>query len=192
MPRPTPSLRLPANPLRRAVIALAFLACLFVAPGHVLAHAELVSADPLPNASLVDAPERIEIRFSEPIDGGNATIELLDAQLRVLDGAGPVTVSDDATAASIELPPLDPGIYTVSYQVVSTVDGHATEGLFAFVIDPTGAEAPPTGEPVSSTPSVDGSRSCAGSASPCSPFPGRRWASPSSSSCWPRRWCRRR
>ena len=102
MPRPTPSLRLPANPLLRAVIALAFLACLFVAPGHVLAHAELVSADPLPNASLVDAPERIEVTFSEPIDGGNATIELLDAQLRVLDGAGPVTVSDDATAASIE------------------------------------------------------------------------------------------
>ena len=93
--------------------------------------------------------------FSEPIDAANASIELLDAQLRAIDGVGPVTVDDAGTVARVDLPSLEPGVYTVSYQVVSTVDGHATAGIFAFVIDPTGAQAPPASPPTSSSPSVD-------------------------------------
>ena len=55
----------------------------------------------------------------------------------------------------VALPPLDPGPYTVSYQVVSAVDGHATIGRYAFLVDPTGAAAPPTTPPTASSPSVD-------------------------------------
>jgi len=134
---------------------LALLAGSLIAPAPLLAHAELVSTDPLPNASLVQAPEHLTITFSEPIDAGTASVELLDAQLRPLAGIGAVVVNTGATVARVELPALEAGIYTVSYQVVSTVDGHATQGLFAFVVDPTGAEAPPTSPPTSSSPSVD-------------------------------------
>lgn len=135
---------------------LALVGCYFAAPAPLLAHAELVTASPFPNASLVEAPERVSITFSEPIDPGIGSIELSDPQLRPIDGVGALTVDDEGHMASVELPPLEPGIYTVSYRVASTVDGHATQGHFAFVIDPTGAEAPPTSPPVSSSPSVDG------------------------------------
>jgi copper transport protein len=155
VPRSTPSVRPLTSRLRRTWLALTVLACLLAAPAPLLAHAELVSADPLPSASLVDSPERVAITFSEPIDPGNALLELLDAQLRTLDRIGPVKVDQNGTRALADLPPLEPGVYTVSYQVVSTVDGHATRGSFAFIIDPTGAEAPPTSAPTSSSPSAD-------------------------------------
>ena len=148
--------RPPIRRSRRTWSVLAFLACILAAPTPLLAHAEIVSSSPLPNASLVNAPDRVSITFSEPVDPNAAVVELLDPQLRRIDGLGTVLVDDRGTIASIELPPLDPGIYTVRYQVLSTVDGHATQGLFAFVVDPTGAEAPPTSPPVSSSPSVDG------------------------------------
>ncbi|MGQ0606913.1 MAG: copper resistance protein CopC [Chloroflexota bacterium] len=136
--------------------ALAILACSLATPAPVLAHAELVTSSPLPNASLVEAPDRLRVTFSEPIDSATSSVELLDPQLRQIDGIGPPAIEDEGTTITVALPPLDAGIYTVSYQVVSTVDGHATRGLFAFVVDPTGAEAPPTTPPVSSSPSVDG------------------------------------
>ena len=141
-----PSLRSTKLSSWRAGLVLVVLACIFAVPAPVLAHAELVASDPQPNASLVEAPDGVAMTFSEPIDAANASIQLLDAQLRVLDGVGPVTVDDAGTVARVDLPSLEPGVYTVSYQVVSTVDGHATAGIFAFVIDPTGAQAP-AGEP---------------------------------------------
>ena len=139
----------------RAGLVLAVLTCIFAAPAPLLAHAELVSSDPLPNASRVEAPDGVAMTFSEPIDAANASVQLLDAQLRAIDGVGPVTLDQGGTLARVDLPSLEPGVYTVSYQVVSTVDGHATAGIFAFVIDPTGAQAPPTSPPISSSPSVD-------------------------------------
>ncbi|MGI8998707.1 MAG: copper resistance protein CopC [Candidatus Limnocylindria bacterium] len=135
---------------------VAVLAYLVIAPASALAHAELVTTSPTPNASLVDAPEQVAIIFSEPIDPATGFIELLDPQLRSIDDVGVLAVDRDGGVASVVLPPLDPGIYTVRYQVVSTVDGHATEGQFSFIVDPTGADAPPTNPPSSSSPSVDG------------------------------------
>ena len=134
---------------------MALLAGLLAAPAPLLAHAELVGSDPLPNASLVEGPELVSMTFSEPIDAANATVRVLDSQLRVLDGIGEVVVDEAGTVARVDVPSLEPGTYTVSYQVVSTVDGHATAGSFAFVVDPTGAQAPPASRPISESPSVD-------------------------------------
>ena len=156
MARSNSSLRSSAPSWWRAWLALAVLAGLLAAPAPVVAHAELIGSDPLPNASLVDGPEAVSMTFSEPIDAANASVRLLDAQLRPLDGVGAVIVDGAGTVARVELPSLEAGTYTVSYQVVSTVDGHATAGIFAFVVDPTGAQAPPASPPTSVSPSVDG------------------------------------
>jgi copper transport protein len=135
---------------------VALVAAFLSAPAPLLAHAELVAADPLPNASLVEAPDGVSITFSEPIEAANGSVRLLDAQMREVHGTGALTVDDAGTTAHIDLPPLQPGVYTVSYQVVSIVDGHATAGIYAFVVDPTGAQAPPAAPPTSTSPSVDG------------------------------------
>ncbi len=158
MPSPSSHPRPLAPPGRHRwkLVALLVVVGSLLAPAPLLAHAELVTSDPLPSASLVDGPASVAMTFSEPIDPDSALIELLDSQLRAVDGVGEPMVADGGVRAEVALPPLEPGIYTVSYQVVSTVDGHATEGLFAFVVDPTGAEAPPSIAPTSSSPSVDG------------------------------------
>lgn len=149
------TIRIPRLRMRRLAAAGLAVASTALAPAPLLAHAELVASDPGPNASLVEAPEEVRITFSEPIDPGAAFVDLLDAQLTALDGVGPVEVAEGGMLAIAELPPLDPGVYTVSYQAISTVDGHATTGLFAFAVDPSGARAPPTAVPTSTSPSLD-------------------------------------
>ena len=140
-------------------IVAAFLAVLALlgSASPSAAHAELVSSEPAPNASLEAGPEQLTISFSEPIDAGRAFVDLLDAAQRRLSGVGPVIVSDDGRTLSVALPALTAGVVTVTYQVVSAVDGHATAGRFAFLVDPTGAAAPPVEPPSATSPSVDGS-----------------------------------
>jgi len=134
-------------------LAAALLAPLAV-PAPALAHAELVAADPEPNASLVDPPTQLRISFSEPIDATTVVIDVLDTQLQRVE-RDVIEIADDGRVASRRLPTLEPGVYTVSYQVISIVDGHATAGRFAFAIDPSGSDAPPTAAPSSTSPSVD-------------------------------------
>jgi copper transport protein len=142
---------------RRLFVAGSFaLAAAGIGPSPAAAHAELTVAEPAPNGSVVSAPERLRLTFSEPIDPETASIELLDTQQRPVSGLGLVIVTPDGRTVERTLPELGPGVFTVSYQVVSTVDGHATAGIHAFLVDPTGAAPPPADSVVASSPSVDG------------------------------------
>jgi copper transport protein len=144
------------RPVPRLLLALVVACMVLVAcPSEAAAHAELIRATPTPNATLADPPGEVTIAFSEPIDAGNAFIDLLDASQVRVAGVGAVQVEADGRLARAALPPLEPGVYTVSYQVVSTVDGHATTGRFAFRVDPTGAAAPPAAPITTTSPSVD-------------------------------------
>lgn len=137
-----------------AMLGASLLAVLGVTPAA--AHAELTASSPDANASLLEAPEQLELTFTEPIDPELAFIDLLDPSQAAVEGVSAPAIDASGRVATLRLPELEPGVYTVSYQVVSTVDGHATTGLFAFVIDPTGAEPPPAVEAASTTPAVDG------------------------------------
>lgn len=139
---------------RRLVGVLVALGLVASWPAPAAAHAELVEGSPAPNASLVEGPDLVVLTFTESIDPDNAFIDVIDAGQRPLD-TGAVEVSPDGREAQVTLPELEPGVYTVTYQVVSTVDGHATTGLYAFLVDPTGAAPPPTDSSASSSPSVD-------------------------------------
>ncbi|HET7141564.1 MAG TPA: copper resistance CopC family protein, partial [Candidatus Limnocylindria bacterium] len=121
----------------------------------VAAHAELVSSDPAANASLPDAPAKLTMTFTEPIDVGTASVQLLDETQKAVSGVGEVSADKAGTTATVTLPTLDAGVYTVSYRVTSATDGHVTTGLFAFLIDPTGTVPAPTGSASSTSPSSD-------------------------------------
>ena len=142
-----------------AWLALGWLATLIlvasIAPARVSAHAELVTSDPIANSSLVEAPSTLTVTFSEPIDPDRASIEVLDLQLRPVAGVGPARVDPEGVTVTLDLPVLDPDVYTVRYDVVSTTDGHTTSGFYAFIVDPTGAQAPPSSTPTASSPSAD-------------------------------------
>jgi copper transport protein len=145
----------------RSIAARRLAACLFALglfaalPMPALAHAEVVESNPAANAALIEAPDSLTIAFSEPIDPDTSVIQLLDAQQQPIQGVGDLRLSDDGLTATLALPDLDPDVYTVSYQVVSRTDGHATAGFYAFLIDPSGAAPPPTDSASSTSPSVD-------------------------------------
>lgn len=48
----------------------------------------------------------------------------------------------DGRVVRVELPPLQTGIYVVSFHVVSAVDGHETAGEFAFAVGSAGDDLP--------------------------------------------------
>lgn len=127
------------------IAALVFALLTFGAwlPERVAAHAELVSSDPAANATLTEGPATLSLTFSEAIDGASATVGLLDIRQAAIPGVGPLAIDAAGTTATIPLPTLTPGTYTVSYQVTSAVDGHVTSGIFAFLVDPTGTQPPP-------------------------------------------------
>jgi copper transport protein len=151
------SRRIEMRRARRAAASFLLALSLLIGaePMGVAAHAELVASTPAAGASLPEAPAAISLTFTEPIDPATARVRLLGANQDVVDAVGGLRVDQGRTMATVSLPELDPGVYTVDYQVVSAVDGHATSGLFAFLIDPTGAEPPPATQPTSAAPAAD-------------------------------------
>lgn len=139
------------------VAALVVLVGFAARPGLTAAHAELVSSDPGANAVLTEAPDTLVLTFTEAVDPAAVSIALLDEGQRAVAGVGDATVDGDGATVRVPLPGLEPAVYTVSYQVVSTVDGHVTAGIFAFLVDPTGTQAAPSAIPSSTSPSVDAS-----------------------------------
>jgi copper transport protein len=139
------------------VLAAAVLPAL-AAP--VAGHAELLSSTPAANATLTEAPDALELSFTEAIDPGTARIRLLDARGADVAGMGPAAV--DGSELRVPLPDLEAGVYTVDYRVTSAVDGHITSGLFAFLVDPTGTEPAPAvssrADSPSSTPEATAAR----------------------------------
>jgi copper transport protein len=113
--------------LQRALFGL-FLALLLGAAhtGPAAAHAVLVSADPPDHAVLARAPAQLRLDFDEPVT-------LTELRLVGPDGK-PVAVQPQAidTEVSAAIPgSLAPGIYTVSYRVISA-DGHVVVGALQF------------------------------------------------------------
>lgn len=96
------------------------------------AHAVLVAARPSPNTILDDGPARLWILFSEPIVPAFSQVTVLTQAGRPLETGDLQLDNPEGTAVAISLPPLDEGSYLVSWQVLSSVDGHTTSGSFAF------------------------------------------------------------
>lgn len=112
-------------------LALQVLALLWARPFPVRAHAILVSGTPSPNTILPTAPATVEMVFSEPV-------VLAFSRITVLSQAGQSVNTPDlrltqaGTTLSTSVPPLANGTYVVSWEVLSSVDGHTTGGSFSF------------------------------------------------------------
>jgi copper transport protein len=116
------------------------------------AHALLTSSDPPAGASLSEAPNSVTITFTETPDPKLSSIRVLDSTGAPV-AAGPTQVVPGApTELTVSLPALQPGVYTVSWRTLSTVDGHLATGSYAFGI---GVAPPPASG--SSAGSVAGS-----------------------------------
>src|SRR5688572_21923656 len=146
--------------VRRGVVCAAVAAVLgLVFASPAAAHAELVATNPAHGAQLADAPDQIEMTFTESVD-------LLQGGMRLLDSAGATVetsdpVVDGRTVAWPMPAALPDGSYTVTWKLVSS-DGHPVAGAFSFGVGAVAAvtlgitpgvtsaapETPPTPVPV--------------------------------------------
>lgn len=124
-------------PLRRAAIAATGLlvALLIVTSPNAAAHAEFVSAFPGPYDILYGTvPSSVTITVSEAVQPGSATIDVTNATGARIDRPPTVLSSLDPTTFSVPVPGIGPGVYTVSWSVISADDGHLSAGSYYFMI----------------------------------------------------------
>jgi copper transport protein len=120
-----------------AVLIAALAGSLLIAtPAH--AHAHLLIAVPAANAVLRLPPDEIRLWFSEPLEPPFSRITLrgttgaaLDLPPAQVDALDPMQLVVSLREKPGRLPD---GVYTVSWQVVSAADGHASGGSFAFTV----------------------------------------------------------
>jgi copper transport protein len=122
--------------VRAGTLALALLAVL---PAAASAHASLEATQPTRGEQVQRPPERVTLRFDEPV-------EIAFGSLRVYDAAGdrvdrgsaehPDGASDQVTVRVQDS--LQDGVYTATYRVISA-DSHPVSGGFTFTVGSGGA-----------------------------------------------------
>ena len=117
------------------------------------AHAGLESSDPAAGELLAAPPASVMLAFTEPPDPDLSSVAVLDAQRRRdRDRPARTRLGAPLRARSRSRHDLGDGVYTVSWRVVSTADGHLTAGAFAFGVGVTEGEVAAVPE-APSTPS---------------------------------------
>jgi copper transport protein len=119
-------------PFRISLVSLlcAFLAAL-TAP-DALGHAAFVGAEPAAGTRVESSPQRIALRFTEPLNRGLTEISLVDVRSGERLKASLLTSGRSNELTLRPSRPLPRSAYRIEWHTVSTVDGHALEGSFGF------------------------------------------------------------
>jgi len=114
------------------------LLALAAAPGFVslaAAHAFLDRAIPAVGSVVRESPAQIKLRFTERLEPPFSSVQVLDMNGSRVDRRDSVVDRTDAALLIVSLPRLAPGVYRVTWRVLS-VDTHVTEGDFTFEVAP--------------------------------------------------------
>ena len=107
----------------------------------VSAHALLLRSNPEANAVLQKSPIQVELFFSEPLEPKLSSITVYDSNNLIVD-AGDVRVDpSDSKRMTVSLRSLEDGVYTVTWKVVSSIDGHQSIGTYPFAVGDANANA---------------------------------------------------
>jgi len=111
---------------------LVLLGALSIAVPVALAHSHPVTMTPNKD-SVVAAPTRVSIIFSEALEPKFSSLELKDAAGTVVSKTASVIDPKNAKHQTLALPTLAPGVYTVHW-ITTALDGHRLEGAYNFTI----------------------------------------------------------
>ena len=112
------------------------------------AHGALQSSEPAGGSSLERAPAAVTLRFTERPDPGLSTVRVLDSSGRVVAGGPARPVAGRPLELRVPAAGLPAGGYTVSWRIISAVDGHRTDGVFGFGVGAAGAPRLPASQAV--------------------------------------------
>lgn len=144
---------------RLALAVLAALTALALVAVPAGAHANLVRSSPSPGTAVDPAPPVVYAEFSEAIDLGYSSLEVLDANGQPVT-TGP-TEPDPTTPTAMLVPvaELADGTYVVVWRTLSVVDGHVIRGSFAFGVgEPVAADVAVAVASIESSPAAVVSR----------------------------------
>lgn len=114
----------------KRIIALLILAFIVFIPYSADAHASLLDAYPVQYEQIQKAPKQILLTFNERLQDELYYIKVYDDDGKLV--SKPKTnLSKDHKKLSVDLLPLKPGTYTVSYHIISA-DGHTIESSYLF------------------------------------------------------------
>ena len=124
---------LATRPLRAALVLAAVLMIPVMSAPPARAHSFLASTEPEQGARLAQTPEDVALQFSEEVaeDSVDVTVRTAGGEVVEHPRAG---LESGGHVARLPLAPLDDGVYVVSWQVTSAVDGHESAGEFAFSV----------------------------------------------------------
>ncbi len=130
---------------RRAAITTLLAGLWLVATGPAAgAHAALRGSDPAGGSSIDRAPRALTLRFSEAPDPALSVVHVLDTSGREIsaDRGRTATAAGRPLELRVPLGTLGTGTYTVTWRVLSRVDGHVSQGSFAFGVGVPAAVPP--------------------------------------------------
>ena len=133
--------------MRRALLLVGLIALgvLATAPGAG-GHALLESSSPSDGELLEAPPDEMQLSFSEPLDLGLSSVTVVDGSGTEVETGGLERVGSEREVR-VGLPQdLGDGVYSVSWRVLSRVDGHVTAGAFTFGVGVEASEVTPTGD----------------------------------------------
>jgi copper transport protein len=120
---------------RRAAAAALLAGLWLVAAGAAdpaAAHAVLRGSDPAGGASLQRAPRGVTLTFTEAPDPALSVIHVLDTAGHQVSAGSASAVPGSPLRLRAPLHALGTGTYTVTWRATSRVDGHVSQGAFAF------------------------------------------------------------
>lgn len=122
------------NRIQKTLISVILTLAAFSFAQQAFAHATPITYKPAAASVLETAPEKISIRFSERIESLASSINVFAPDGSKLELQNTQLDPNDAHIFETSLPKttLSEGTYAISWQVVSSDDGHFTKGAFSF------------------------------------------------------------
>jgi methionine-rich copper-binding protein CopC len=119
--------------LRKAVVAVSSASLILWSVVAASAHAHLVRATPAEGGAIKEAPAEVTLKFNERLEPSFSSAVIRDSAGKQVDKADAHVDRSDRTVVRVSLPPLDPGVYTVEWRVMSS-DSHKVNGNFTFKV----------------------------------------------------------
>ena len=121
-----------------AAILVASLAALAL-PAAASAHAVLERSQPSRGDQVPRAPQRVVLRFDEPVEVAFGSVRVYDSHGDRVDSGSTQHPGGSGDAVAVDLRPgLGDGVYTATYRVISA-DSHPVAGGFTFTVGSGGA-----------------------------------------------------
>jgi copper transport protein len=126
----------PPRPGRARWVAIAAVMTALVPASPALAHSTLVATEPPRDAIVEHSPDRVLLRFDEPVETALGSIRVYDGDGERVDAEQVTRPRPEAVAVAIERE-LQRGTYTVAWRVISA-DSDPISGAWVFHVQEPG------------------------------------------------------